>query len=58
MTKWEKNTLWITPENEEHLNNLLENGGGSEVYNAAMLMWNYCAEKHNKEVKEEEEARK
>tara|TARA_A100001015_G_C14936052_1_gene690509 strand:+ start:854 stop:1027 length:174 start_codon:yes stop_codon:yes gene_type:complete len=55
MTKWEKNTLWITPDSEEHLNNLLENGGGMDQYNAAMLMWNYCAEKHNKEIEFTEE---
>lgn len=55
MTKWEKNTLWITPDSEEHLNNLLENGGGMDQYNAAMLMWNYCAEKHNKEIESTEE---
>lgn len=55
MEKWERQKLWVTPESQDHLTQLLDSYDGTEkaaAYNAAMFMWNFCAEKHNKEIKD------
>ena len=55
MEKWELQKLWVTPKSEDHLTQLLDSYDATEkaaAYNAAMFMWNFCAEKHNNEIRE------
>ena len=53
MEKWEFQKLWVTPKSQQHLHQLLDSYDGTEraaVYNAAMFMWNFCAQMHNNEI--------